>query len=89
MVVNEGDIIKHERFMDVALLITEVTKRTKVGTAVHGEWVNLQYVWSIFIGYNTRQFNRNTVLIRDDEPWYRLTNHKDVACWRYGNWEKM
>jgi hypothetical protein len=79
-----GDIVKHERFMDVALEVLRCVEMPEY-YAVNGVWVNQGFVKSYDIG------RADLVKVSKDqkEQWYRCIDRSKDQCLRKCDWEKI
>jgi hypothetical protein len=71
------DVIRHPRFMDVAILVDIAYTDGTIG----GNWVNMGYVQTYIMG------KRCDGMVIDD-TWFKCTN-PEVKCIRYANWTKI
>ena len=86
----QGDIIKHERFMDVAILLTADPMPLKEGgLEIKGLWMNQAFV-SSFVIDPIMEFGKARIKIKpgDVGKWFRCEN-PDTKCVRYEKWERL
>lgn len=88
--LKSGDVIKHERSMDVAVYLTEEPMPTKDGGIfIKGLWMNQAFVKS-FIICPIREFGkvRHRVKPEDVSKWLYCKNPK-AECVRNEEWERL
>jgi hypothetical protein len=80
--VKRGDIIKHDKFMDVACQILQITKLDhKYVLKVH--WINQGFVDTMLMNYTSRITIKKEHLTN----WY-ICNQPLKKCIRYSEWRK-
>lgn len=79
-----GKVIKHEKFLDVALLVTSVGNVAHDATEIHvsGMWMNQGFVRSWMIGASANL----TIKIEDFPKWSYCTNEDQNPCLRKCDW---
>lgn len=81
--IKPGDVIKHEKFMDVCFMLSRVFKGKK-GIKVSGVWMNMGYTRSWFIEDGSFE-----IKMEDLQSWLICTDEKVNPCLRYCPWEKV
>lgn len=78
--IKPGDVIKHEKFMDVCFLVSEVSQKED-GFRVVGSWMNMGYTKSWMID------NGIFFIKTEDIPkWSVCIDEGSNPCLRYCTW---
>lgn len=82
--IRPGDVIKHEKFMDVAVLVYSVGVLEVGATSIqiYGTWMNQGYVRSWVIGDST-DFS---IKVEDLSKWYLCVDEQKDQCLRKCDW---
>jgi len=86
--VKLGQLIKHKRFMDVAIQITYIDDNG-ITTEYDGDWVNLAFVKSYLIGWSVMQTSKKLLTIENKEDWLVYGGDLLEDCYRNGPWLEM
>lgn len=88
--MRSGDIIKHEKFMDVAVLLTTDPMSLKDGGYhIKGLWMNQAFT-SSFIIDPIRQFGKVNIKIKEDRvSRWSICENPEAKCVRYEKWSPI
>lgn len=81
--IKANDIIKHRRFLDVCVFVTDV-KENESAMEIQGYWVNLGFTRSYVI-----QEAQITIDKNDLQNWLLCLNYENVNCLRYADWNAL
>ena len=85
--INPGDVIKHEKFMDVAVYVQSVGCLEIGATSIQitGMWLNQGFTKSWFIGESAFF----SISVKDLHTWYLCVDEKKDACLRKCEWTPL
>lgn len=81
--IKPGDVIKHEKFMDVCFLVYGVSQKDD-GFGIVGCWMNMGYTRSWMI-------DTGEIFIKNEDipKWAVCTDEGSKACIRYCTWVSL
>jgi len=79
--IENFDIIKHERFLDVAFEVTGFYEAEN-NLLLAGKWINQGFVESFYI---TGKLDAIRIKYEDLNKWLKLKD-KSIKCYRNGEW---
>lgn len=82
--INPGDVIKHDKFMDVAVYVTSVGCLEIGATSLQitGMWMNQGFTKSWFIG----EMANFSIDVKDLHTWSSAIDGKGSVCLRKCTW---